>query len=318
MILRDILSHDIFDPDSLPVGLRAFSPGSVTWYFCQACGCHLLQSSKKNVEEARQAEQTGRSKHKWYVSTGILYPLQLPDELGGGRVFERQSHSFVRPGRDRAGLAHFMPDGLPRYAGMDSDGPPLPAEAHDRTDPQPGPTAAEQQAIEAASKADSLPIRCRCGYVRLRLQRVSAHPLKPELRKSITNAKGDKYICTICTCNSCRTANGFEGGAGILFSTYHHITNDNDDDDAGQAVQQATHTLPPGYDPQQLAGDAEKPATVGLCTYESSDAIRRRFCPGCGATILLDFTAHGPEICDLFVGVINAPVRLYALCTVKL
>lgn len=296
-MLRNELQSDVLDVRHLPKGLVAYTPKRVTWYFCQTCGCHLLQSSARDDG----GSMDGKSEHQWYVSTGIVYPLHLPDSIGGGRVYERVRHSWVRTGLDQAGLARFMRDGIDRFdAHDDVSSKPLPDSAYDQVDPQPGPTEEERREIDAIASADSLSIQCRCGYVRLRLQRPSCHAVDQKF--GIVDEKQEKWRCSLCLCNSCRTTTGFEGGNMVLFSTHRHVVPEED--------HASTVAVPEGYTQESLRGSDDRPSTRGLCTYVSSANTIRRFCPCCGSSIFIDFEDLGPNLCDVHLGNVRAPVSV--------
>lgn len=299
LMVRELLQKDLFDINNPPKGLRSFTPLRVTWWFCDECGCHLVQHSQRSEIEAKNAKQKGsEAKYNWYVFSGITYPDRLQN---GSRVWERRKHSWVRPGRDLGGLARFMPDGLPRYAGTDNSKPIPYSDTFTEDKPEFQPTKEEQEAIEKAIKADRLPLRCACGYVRLSIKR----PIEigcEEKFKRLRSPDEQKWQFKICPCNSCRTTSGFEGATGLFFPSLDHIERLEAEKDAPKPV---------GYSKEKLQGDPQKPNTIGLATYYSSENNARRFCPNCGASVWIDFKDVGKAVASTYMGLLDIPVSFF-------
>lgn len=298
-LLDGVINTDIFDPGvSIPKGLVGYTPvKSVTWYFCQVCGSHIFQSCRREDQEG------SLTKYKWYLSTGTLYPLQVDD---GEHVYERKHHIWVRPARDLGGLARYLAnDGLPRYK-THHIGPDtlLPVEAADRDNPMPGvePGSTLEKKIRDAVEADHLPLRCRCGHVQLKLRRPNHHALDPRWQQKSKN-NGQSWAWTFCFCNSCRTTSGYEHTA-FLFCPYSYVEQASDPRGLVDG-----HNIPvQDVDKQTLEGDSRYPVTTGLRTYNSSEYVRRRFCPYCGACVFLDCTDRG-DLVDVYLGLVDAPLR---------
>lgn len=346
--LDGIIKEDLFDPSTpqgLPPGLVGYTPTRVTWYFCAMCGAHLLQSYPRAA-----TGKDDKTHHQWFLSPGTLYPVSVPaitaiaEEGGLGRekaaaaaaavpeehimVFKRNKHIWVRPKRDQGGLAKFLAhDGLPRYKSQHCEKPDqrlAPGQTECDGDEDRG--RAVELAIHMAASAPTLPLRCRCGHVRLTLQRPEARPVASKWQTT-ASSDGKRWVWGFCVCNACRATSGYEHSA-FLFCPYSHLdrngsgSGSGSGDDwaiaAGPAMQTQTQiegtstalspmsSTHPGA--KDLVGDPRYPATAGLRDYRSNADGHRRFCPYCGAIVLLDYDDRG-ELVDVYLGAVDAPVR---------
>jgi hypothetical protein len=194
------LDENLFDEKAIPKNLALYQKkdGRVKWYFCQVCGCHIVQSAP-NEEDS--------SKRTWSFSTGVLYPLALDD---GTVTTKLVKHMYVKHGLDQGGMSQWLPDNLPRYTDLSIT----------LASKDPKPTEEEQRLIDSAIKATTMPLRCHCGHVHLEVHRPSYRPLS-EVRKKV--AINDAWLWTFCLCDSCRTTSGQDANA-LMFIPYTHIT----------------------------------------------------------------------------------------------
>jgi hypothetical protein len=228
-------------------------------------------------------ERTNDKAIRWVFSLGTMYPLALED---GTRIAKLDRHSFVNYALHRGGLAAFLPDGVPRYTDGSKDESAL-------ADPDQKPTVEEQAIIQKAMEAPSLPFHCRCGKIKVELNRPSTAPISEDDESVAVN---DGWLWTFCFCSSCRATSGFDN-TSFCFAPYTHIT---------------SRSLLPPPPPPSSSSSSSTPSThptEGLKMYSSYAGRRRWFCSTCGCKFFFDREDRG-DLCDLFLGSASVPVSL--------
>jgi hypothetical protein len=195
---------------------------------------------------------------------------------------------FVKDTRDGGAsmwLRHPNADGseAPRYAQQGGDeGDILPYE-------WPG---AEMWTGYEKKLEDTLPIRCRCGGVDMRLHRGNYAGKKKEELPWFVDPVTHKLIGGFCMCDSCRLA----AGVDIFHWTYAEMKNISFAD--GTRLPESVRKL------KELVDGNEK--VVGTLTYYTSrEDVQRYFCSNCSACVFYA-VADRPDVLDVAIGLLDA------------
>lgn len=313
------VSHLVINPPE-PRNLSRLSyQGSegVKRFFCGTCGCHVFRKVTVSPALASLAHNLRDSQpptELFVVATGVI--VESPDE-----------REDIRYGR---GTDDPCDGGL---------GPWLPiAEMKGRTQ-------STQAWVSHKSAYNSVPASCRCGNVKLLIQRPQElldlvgksqngiqlpyspypdlmFPYKTTPKVKLDNPSDEKwylrrtgeesrYLAGTCACKSCRLVTGYE------IQTWAFIPrvaiSISTSSDAGTAVSSSSvparssvQDIAPYYIPLDFEVLENLPAGRNpLRSYESSPGVFREFCHGCGATVFWHSKIR-PDLIDVSVGLLQA------------
>lgn len=142
-------------------------------------------------------------------------------------------------------------------------------------------------------KEDTIPIRCKCEGVDLRLHAGDYSSLEDHELPFNVDPKTHKLLAGFCGCDSCR----LQAGIDIFnwtFAEMKYISFANTDKSFPTTSAELKNMV-----------DAKDPALGTLTYYSSRDDVDRYFCSNCSACIFYAVTSR-PEHLDVAIGVLRA------------
>lgn len=257
------LDKEGFTPDPAVINrLKGYkTTEKITRYFCGTCSTHVLWH--------------GPEEHNWEITTGCL------DRLDG--VVQFTKHIYIEDTID---------GGMSDWASDDA-GKPLQRNATRTGRGELESGWCGEKASPTTPSPDRLHAHCDCGGVNIYIARPSPSsedvlvphdsgpPNSAENETWWLRADKQKFLGSVCACNSCRLANGFE----LTFWAFVPTSDISLDKDGKVPFSREFGTL---------------------ASYRSSDKATRRFCGTCGATVFWDGDVR-PGLIDVAVGLLDAP-----------
>ncbi|KAH7382416.1 Mss4-like protein [Phaeosphaeria sp. MPI-PUGE-AT-0046c] len=142
-------------------------------------------------------------------------------------------------------------------------------------------------------KEETIPIRCKCEGVDLRLHAGDYSKFQDHELPFNIDPKTHKLLAGFCGCDSCRLQSGIDV-FNWAFAEMKYISIANDDKSFPTTATELKNMV-----------DAKDPALGTLKYYSSREDVDRYFCSNCSACVFYAVTSR-PEHLDIAVGVLRA------------
>jgi hypothetical protein len=254
-------------------GLKAYHFSSnISVLFCGTCSTPLFWEWRKGLREL--GVFTGSLKNLDVDLVKIEEHIYVGDTIDGGATMWLR-----KPNADGSQARRFT---------KRNDGEEY---AHD------WPSASTFTGYEKKTEDSSIPIRCHCKGVDLRLHRANYEGKTQKEIPWFVDPKTHKLHASFDACDSCRLQSGID----IFHWTFSELANITTSQGRGD------DHFPNTVEELKAAVDAQDAAIGTLTCYQSSEDVQRYFCKVCSATCFYACNDDAREFVDVAIGVLDAP-----------